>query len=37
MAPLAPVRNTARAGAPPWTGMLYAKVQSPLHVGVSLR
>jgi hypothetical protein len=30
-------RLAARAGAPPWTGMLYAKVQSPFHVAVSLR
>ena len=30
-------RLAARAGALPWSGMLYAKVQSPLHVGVSLR
>jgi len=30
-------RLAARAGAPPWTGTLYAKVQSPLHVGVSRR
>jgi hypothetical protein len=27
----------ARAGASPWTGMLYAKGQSPFHVAVSLR
>ena len=27
----------ARAGAPSWTGMLYAKGQSPLHVAVSRR
>jgi len=30
-------RLAARAGAPPWTGMLYAKGQSPLHVAVSRR
>ena len=30
-------RLAARAGAPQWTGLLYAKGQSPLHVGVSLR
>ena len=30
-------RLAARAGAPPWTGMLYAKGQSPLHAAVSLR
>jgi hypothetical protein len=30
-------RLAARAGAPQWSGMLYAKVQSPLHVGVSRR
>ena len=30
-------RLAARAGAPPWTGMLYAKVQSPFHAAVSLR
>ena len=28
-------RLAARAGAPPWTGMLYAKGQSPFHVAVS--
>ena len=27
----------ARAGAPPWTGMLYAKAQSPFHSAVSRR
>jgi hypothetical protein len=27
----------ARAGAPPWTGMLYVKGQSPLHAAVSRR
>ena len=27
----------ARAGAPPWTGMLYAKGQSPFHAAVSRR
>jgi hypothetical protein len=26
-----------RLGAPPWTGMLYAKGQSPLHAAVSRR
>jgi len=30
-------RLAARAGAPSWTGMLYAKGQSPLHAAVSLR
>jgi hypothetical protein len=30
-------RLAARAGAPPWTGMLYAKVQSPFHAAVSRR
>jgi hypothetical protein len=30
-------RLAARAGAPPWTGMLYAKGQSPFHVAVSRR
>jgi hypothetical protein len=30
-------RLAARAGAPRWTGLLYAKGQSPLHVAVSLR
>ena len=30
-------RFTARAGAPAWTGALYAKVQSPFHVAVSRR
>jgi hypothetical protein len=30
-------RLAARAGAPPWTGMLYAKGQSPFHAAVSLR
>jgi hypothetical protein len=30
-------RLAARSGAPPWTGMLYAKGQSPLHVAVSRR
>ena len=30
-------RLAARVGAPPWSGMLYAKVQSPLHVAVSRR
>jgi hypothetical protein len=30
-------RLAARAGAPQWSGMLYARVQSPLHVGVSRR
>jgi len=28
-------RLAVRAGAPPWTGMLYAKGQSPFHVAVS--
>jgi hypothetical protein len=30
-------RLAARAGAPRWTGMLYAKGQSPFHAAVSLR
>jgi hypothetical protein len=30
-------RLAARAGAPAWTGMLYAKGQSPFHVAVSRR
>ena len=30
-------RLAARAGAPPWTGMLYANGQSPLHIAVSRR
>jgi len=30
-------RLAARAGAAPWTGILYAKGQSPLHAAVSLR
>ena len=30
-------RLAARAGAPPWTGMFYAKVQSPFHAAVSRR
>ena len=30
-------RLAARAGSPPWTGMLYAKVQSPFHAAVSRR
>ena len=30
-------RLAARADAPPWSGMLYAKGQSPLHVAVSRR
>lgn len=30
-------RLAARAGAPHWTGMLYAKGQSPIHVVVSRR
>ena len=30
-------RLAARAGASPWTGMLYAKGQSPFHVAVSRR
>ena len=30
-------RLAARAGAPPWTGMLYAKGQSPFHAAVSRR
>jgi hypothetical protein len=28
-------RLAARAGAPPWTGLLYAKGQSPFHAAVS--
>jgi hypothetical protein len=28
-------RLAARAGAPPWTGIFYAKGQSPFHVAVS--
>ncbi|MGN6799255.1 MAG: hypothetical protein ACTHKS_14045 [Gaiellaceae bacterium] len=28
-------RLAARAGAPPWTGMLYARGQSPFHAAVS--
>jgi hypothetical protein len=28
-------RLAARAGAPEWTGLLYAKAQSPFHVAVS--
>jgi len=28
-------RLAARAGAPRWTGVLYANIQSPFHVGVS--
>ena len=28
-------RLAARAGAPWWTGLLYAKAQSPFHTGVS--
>ena len=28
-------RLAARAGAPWWTGLLYAKAQSPFHAGVS--
>jgi hypothetical protein len=30
-------RLAARVGAPPWTGMLYAKGQSPVHAAVSFR
>lgn len=30
-------RLAARAGAPWWTGVLYAKCQSPFHAGVSRR
>ncbi len=30
-------RLAARAGAPAWTGMLYAKGQSPFHAAVSRR
>jgi hypothetical protein len=30
-------RLAARAAAPPWTGMLYAKGQRPFHVAVSRR
>ena len=30
-------RLAARAGARPWTGMLYAKGQSPFHAAVSRR
>jgi hypothetical protein len=30
-------RLVARAGAPQWSGMLYAKGQSPFHAAVSLR
>jgi hypothetical protein len=30
-------RLASRANAPPWTGMLYAKGQSPFHAAVSLR
>lgn len=30
-------RFAARVGAPRWTGMLYARAQSPFHVGVSRR
>jgi len=30
-------RLAARAGAPIWTGMLYAKVQTPFHAAVSRR
>jgi hypothetical protein len=30
-------RLAARAGARPWTGMLYAKGQSPFHDAVSRR
>jgi hypothetical protein len=30
-------RLAARSGAPPWTGMLYMKGQSPLHAAVSRR
>jgi hypothetical protein len=30
-------RLAARAGAPPWTGIFYAKGQSPFHAAVSRR
>jgi len=30
-------RLAARAGAPAWTGMLYAKAQTPFHAAVSRR
>ena len=30
-------RLAARVGAPPWTGMLYVKGQSPFHAAVSRR
>jgi hypothetical protein len=30
-------RLAARVGAPPWTGLLYAKGQSPFHAAVSRR
>ena len=30
-------RLAARAGASPWTGMLYARGQSPFHAAVSRR
>src|SRR6188508_3103581 len=30
-------RLAARVGAPPWTGMLYARGQSPVHAAVSFR
>jgi hypothetical protein len=30
-------RLAARMGAPRWTGLLYARAQSPFHVGVSRR
>ena len=30
-------RLAARAGAPWWTGLVYAKAQSPFHTGVSRR
>jgi hypothetical protein len=30
-------RLAARVGAPRWTGLLYARAQSPLHVAVSRR
>jgi hypothetical protein len=30
-------RLAARADAPPWTGMLYAKGQSPFHAAISRR
>jgi hypothetical protein len=30
-------RLAARTGAPPWTGMLYVKGQSPFHAAVSRR